>query len=204
VSIQPNASTDFGTVVLYQPETWDMVSRRNVEAALALLPLGVRRELGNPDLGPVLVTVNPTGSLVSGRQPYGKAANFFSTSDYTNQVVLYPDQPVRVILHELGHAYNLRATPGGSYGQAYLFPELQDFMQAVSWRVLTPADMLLGQVDQAAVAVVLDGPSPWTDLSHNDPLEDFANSFALFFAAPEELRQLSPERYTWFARHFAS
>ena len=204
-AISPSGLADYGSVVLYQPEnTWDAVSRQNVDAALALLPETVRTELGNPALGPVFVTVNDSGSLMSGQQPYGKAANFFSTSDKTSQVVLYPDQPVKVVLHELGHAYNLRGTPGGSYGQAYLSPELQDFMKAVSWRLLTPAGQLVGQRDQDAVAVTLDGPNPWTDLSHNDPLEDFANSFALFFAAPAELQQLSPARYEWFAGHFAT
>lgn len=203
-TVAADALEDYGRVVLYQPETWDAVSLRNVEDALAMLPANVRTQLGNPDLGPVFVSVNNTGSLISGKRPYGRAANMFSTTDSTSQVVLYPQQPVKVILHELGHAYNLRGTPAGSYGLAYLSPELQDFMTAVGWRVLTPAKDLPGIRDQASIAVALDGTSPWTNLSRNDPLEDFANSFALYFSGPEELQRISPARYQWFSGHFAN
>ena len=40
-------------------------------------------------------------------------------------------------------------------------------------------------------------------MSRNDPLEDFANSFALFFVNPGDLASRSPERYAWFAARFA-
>jgi hypothetical protein len=57
--------------------------------------------------------------------------------------------------------------------------------------------------DHMQVQMTYTGQSIWTRLSHNDPLEDFANSFALYFAAPEELRVLSSERHAWFEARFA-
>jgi hypothetical protein len=145
-------------VVLVEPEGWDADSRRNITEALALLPAGLRAELGNPALGPLLIQVNDAGRTLSGRQPYGQAANFYSTNEGRNEVVLYP-------------------------GQSAALRDLRD---------------------HAAVSLAYDGPSIWTSLSRNDPLEDFANSFAAYFAAPEELKQLSPPRYAWFAQRFAN
>jgi hypothetical protein len=191
-------------VVLVEPEGWDADSRRNITEALALLPAGLRAELGNPALGPLLIQVNDAGRTLSGRQPYGQAANFYSTNEGRNEVVLYPGQSARTALHELGHAFNLRGVAPGAYAQVFLQPEMQSFMAAAGWRVLTPVEALRDLRDHAAVSLAYDGPSIWTSLSRNDPLEDFANSFAAYFAAPEELKQLSPPRYAWFAQRFAN
>ncbi|MPZ50445.1 MAG: hypothetical protein GEU75_14285 [Dehalococcoidia bacterium] len=190
-------------LVMVQAETWDATSRRNIEDALALLPSGVQAELGNPALGPIFILVNSEGMTLSGRQPYGRAANFYSTNEGRNEVVLYPNQSPKTALHELGHAFNLRRTQPGAYAQVFLDPEMQAFMAAAGWRVLTSTETLRGLRDHTHVELAYDGPSVWTQLSRNDPLEDFANSFALYFVAPDDLRSLSPARYDWFAARFA-
>jgi len=173
-----------------------------VDDALAMLPDKVRLQLGNPSLGPIYVSVNREGRTMSGQQPYHRAANFFSTNEGRNEVVLFPDQTSRTAMHELGHAYNLRHVPAGSYAQVYVDDEMQSFLSATGWRVLTPVSELRGLRDHADVEVVYDGAPVWLRLSREDPLEDFANSFALYFTAPLELKALSAERYTWFEDRF--
>lgn len=190
-------------LVLVAPEAWSERSRANLAAALSLLPASVQGMLGNPALGPLHVLVNEHGLTLSGQQPYGRAANFFSTNDGRNEVVLYPEQSVLTILHELGHAYNLRRTPPGAYAQVLLDPEMQSFLAAAGWRVLTPEWQLRQLFDHSRVSLLYEGPSIWPRLSRDDPLEDFANSFALYFYAPQDLERLSPARYAWFRQHFA-
>jgi hypothetical protein len=41
-------------------------------------------------------------------------------------------------------------------------------------------------------------------MSNYDPLEDYANSFALFFYDPQQLQQLSPARYQWMLANVAT
>jgi hypothetical protein len=41
-------------------------------------------------------------------------------------------------------------------------------------------------------------------MSNPDPLEDYANSFALFFYDPGRLQELSPARYDWMLRNVAT
>ena len=189
-------------LVLVQSETWDANSKRSIDEALALLPPDVRSGLGNAALGPVFILVNSDGMTLSGRQPYGKAANFYSTNEGRNEVVLYPGQSPRTALHELGHAYNLRNVSPGAYAQVFLDAEMQSFMTEAGWRATTPADTLRGLRDHTQVEVANGGTPIWAQLSRNDPLEDFANSFALYFVAPEELKTLSLARYNWFESRF--
>ena len=169
-----------------------------------MLPPQVRDDLGNAALGPLYVLINSNGTTLSGRQPYGRAANFYSTNDGRNEVVVYPGQSTRTVLHELGHAYNLRHTPAGAYARVFLDPEMQSFLGAAGWRVFTPAETLLSMSDHSKVEYVYDGPRIWQLLSRDDPLEDFASSFALYFSAPGELRSLSAERYAWFEERFGT
>src|SRR6266545_3846893 len=100
-------------VYLIDAGKWSERSRAMVDDALALLLDNVRVELGNPSLGPIYVSVNREGRTMSGQQPYHRAANFFSTNEGRNEVVLFPDQTSRTAMHELGHAYNLRHVPAG-------------------------------------------------------------------------------------------
>ena len=193
-----------GRIYLVEPSTWTERSRAAVSEALSLLPSDVRSRLGNPALGPMFVSVNREGRTLTGAQPYQRAANFYSTNEGRNEVVLFTDQSVRTVLHELGHAYNLRGIPAGSYAQVFLDDEMQSFLKAAGWRVVTPIAELRYLRDHADVQVALETPPIWSRLSREDPLEDFANSFAAYFAAPQELKQVSPARYAWFAARFAA
>jgi hypothetical protein len=103
----------------------------------------------------------------------------------------------------MGHAYNLRRAAAGNYASVLLDEEMQSFMAAAGWRLLTPPEAVRGLRDHLKVAFAYDGQVIWPRLSHNDPLEDFANSFASYFGEPENLRRLSPERYAWFESRFA-
>ena len=51
----------------------------------------------------------------------GKGAVF--TNDGKNELILYPKQSVFTIVHELGHAYNLRRTAAGRYNLVLLDAE---------------------------------------------------------------------------------
>ncbi len=199
----PTAESD-RQIELVGRESWDAASAAAVDQALAVLPASVQAELGNPDLGPVQIIVDTDGRTPIGYQPYGGPANFYETNDGHNSVVLYPDQGVLTVLHELGHAYNLRHAPAGNYASVLLDPEMQSFMAAAGWRVLTPASQLASIADQSSVAYAYDGPAIWDNLSHNDPLEDFANSFAWYFGDPQGLQAKSPARYAWLATLFGN
>jgi len=190
-----------GFIFVLGGQDWDDTSTANVDGALSKLPASVRARLGNRAFGPMNILVNREGRTLSGKQPYGGPANFFSTNDSRNELVLYPGQSVLTTLHELGHAYNLRNIAAGRYALVLLEPEMQSFMAATGWRVLSTPDEVRSARDQLQVKFAYDGPRVWNNLSHDDPLEDFANSFALYFYAPEDLRAKSPERFSWFDAH---
>ena len=187
-----------GDGIFYAGWHWDAASLWIIDEALALLPPRIRWSLGNRALGPLNITVSLSGSTPTGYQPYGGPANFFSTNEGRNDLVLYANQGLLTVLHELGHAYNLRNQPAATYAPVLLEPEMQGFMAAAGWQVLSPPAAIWAMRDQSEAAYASYGPMPWTRISRNDPLEDFANSFALYFANPHELHQLSPERYFWF------
>jgi hypothetical protein len=186
-------------VRLQGSESWDEVSLANVDAALSAVPARMLGSLGNPALGPLNVLVNPVGRTMSGAQPYGGPANFFSTNDGRNELVLYPKQSVFTIVHELGHAYNLRRTQAGRYNLVLLDAEMQSFMAATGWRITSTEAEIRAAVDHMGVRFSNDGGFTWPRLSHDDPLEDFANSFASFYLDPAGLQAMSPARYGWFA-----
>jgi hypothetical protein len=188
-----------GIMLVAEDQEWDEMSLSNVDAALSQLPAAIRAQLGNPAFGPVTVLVNQYGRTLSGQQPYGGAANFFSTNEVRNELVLYPGQSPLTILHELGHAYNLRRVGAGRYALVLLDPQMQSFMAATGWSLLTPRDQIPVLRDHTQASYGYSGRAIWPNLSHHDPLEDFANSFALYFWSPVQLRALSPERHDWFA-----
>ncbi len=196
------APTAAGRIALIGASQWDAVSLANVQAAVAALPSSVQAKLGNPAFGQVKILVNSQGRTASGFQPYGQAANFFSTNESTNEVVLYPQQSAFTILHELGHAYNLRFSPAGNYASVLAMPEMQSFMAATGWVLLTPVAQVAGMYDHSQVSLSYNGAPVWTSMSRNDPLEDFANSFATYFLNKADLAARSPERYAWFVSHF--
>jgi hypothetical protein len=188
-----------GILLVAGGQAWDEVSLANVDAALSLLSPGVLAGLGNPELGPLHILVNTEGRSLSGSQPYGGAANYFSTNDGINELVLYPAQRVSTVLHELGHAYNLRATPAGHYAQVLVDPEMENFLASTSWRIVTPRETVATALDHTQIVFEYKGAFIWPEVSHFDPLEDYANAFALYYTDPEALLIASPERYGWMA-----
>lgn len=188
-----------GVVLVSERQAWDERSLRNVDAALSMLPPSVLSSLGNPALGSLHILVNTEGRSLNRSQPYGGAANYFSTNDGVNELVLFPGQRVSTVLHELGHAYNLRQTPAGHYAKVLVTPEMESFLAATDWRMLTPRETVAGAVDHTQVRFEYEGSFRWPELSHFDPLEDYANAFAMYFADPDGLRSISPERYGWMA-----
>ncbi|HWC30198.1 MAG TPA: hypothetical protein VG845_08965 [Dehalococcoidia bacterium] len=188
-----------GILIETQGQEWDAQSLANVDAALSALPASVRSQLGNPALGQLHILVNSYGRSLSGKQPYGGPANYFSTGEGRNELVMFPKQRVSTILHELGHAYNLRRTPAGHYAKVLIDPEMESFMAATGWQVMASREQIAQSVDHMKLTYQYTGAFRWPEVSKFDPLEDFANSFAIYFADPAGLRAQSPERYAWMA-----
>ena len=191
-----------GVVIETEGQHLDVASLANVDAALSALPAHVLGQLGNPALGPLHILVNMDGRVLSGNQPYGGPANFFSTNDARNELVLYPQQSVFTIVHELGHAYNLRRMDPGRYAMVLLEPEMRSFLADAGWNISSSEAEILAAVDHMHVGYSYSGSFHWPRLSNDDPLEDFANSFATYFLEPQTLLQVSPERYAWMAETF--
>lgn len=189
----------FGVRFVEEGQTWTPGTLASVTRALELLPPEVRSQLGNPALGPLLLLSNEGGVDVTGWAPYGAPANYYANHKGYNEIVLYPDQSVVTVLHELGHAYQLRGVPPGRIAWVFLDPEFADFMQATGWRLESSPEEVRASYEAYQVRVSYHGGFVWEGLSRFDPLEDYANAFALFFADPERLRRLSPERYDWMA-----
>jgi hypothetical protein len=190
-----------GIILVNEGQAWDEISLANVDAALSLLPPGVLSGLGNPELGALHILVNTEGRSLSGSQPYGGAANYFSTNDGINELVLYPAQRVTTVLHELGHAYNLRNTPAGHYAQVLVDSEMESFLAATSWRIVTPRAVVATALDHTQMVFEYKGTFTWPEVSNFDPLEDYANAFAMYYADPEGLQAASPERHGWMAEN---
>lgn len=191
----------FGVRFVEEGQTWTPGTLAAVAEALELLPPEVRSRLGNPDLGPLLLLSNETGTDVTGWSPYGRPANYYSNHKGYNEVVLYPNQSVFTVLHELGHAYQLRAVPPGRIAWVFLDPEFLDFMASTGWSLESSVEDVRASFEAYQVRVSYRGAPVWEGLSRFDPLEDYANSFAMFFRDPARLRELSPERYEWMAAH---
>jgi hypothetical protein len=193
-----------GIVIVTQRQALDEVSLANVDAALSALPASVLGSLGNPAMGPLHILVNTEGRVLSGDQPYGGPANFFSTNEGKNELVLYPQQSVFTIVHELGHAYNLRRIAAGRYAMVLLDVEMRSFLNATGWQIASNDEQIRGAVDHMHVSYTYTGSFHWPRLSNDDPLEDFANSFSMYFLDPAGLNASSPERYAWMAATFGN
>jgi hypothetical protein len=191
----------FGVRFVEEGQTWTPGTVASVTRALELLPAEVRARLGNPGLGPLLILSNETGTDVTGWSPFGRAANYYANHKGYNEIVLYPDQSVFTVLHELGHAYQLRNVPPGRVAWVYLDPEFRDFMAAAGWSLESSPEDVRASFEAYQVRCSYRGTFTWTGLSSFDPLEDYANSFAMVFWDPARLRELSPERYGWMAVH---
>jgi hypothetical protein len=194
----------YGVEIVTEGQAWDDLSLNAALDALSHLPPNVVRELDSPLNGPLYMLCNKEARDLSGTRIYPHGANFFSTNDGRSEIVLYPDQGTLTVLHELGHAYQLRLVPAGKYALAFQDGEIRDFMQATGWRLLSSDAEVVAALDQTELRFAYDGPPVWQFLSNPDPLEDYANSFALFFYDPAQLSQLSPVRYEWMLRHVAT
>jgi hypothetical protein len=185
-------------------QAWDEYSLIPILDALSRLPDHVVNRLGSRFYGRLHILSNPDGVTLSGYAPYSQGGNFYSNNDGPNEVVLLPNQGTLTVLHELGHAYQMRLVPPGRYAWVLFQEEMRDFMRATGWRLLSSDEEVAAAHDQTELQFAYDGPKVWNYLSRDDPIEDYANSFALFFYDPEALRQLSPERYDWFALNVAT
>lgn len=194
----------YGVEIVEEGQTWDEPSLNAVLNALELLPPHVVSNLGNPEYGPLRILANAEATSLSGARPYASGANYYYNSDGGNEIVLTPFQGTLTILHEMGHAYQMRGVPAGRYAWVYLDPEMRDFMAASGWRLLSSEEQVRDSFDGTDLRFQYEGASIWKFLSREDPAEDYANSFALFFHDPATLEQVSPVRYEWFLQHVAT
>lgn len=193
----------YGVEIVLDGQSWDERSLDAVFDALERLPPHVVRQLGGRMGGPLYILCNAEARTLSGRAVFPHGANFYWSSDGRNEIVLYPGQGTLTVLHELGHAYQFRMTPGGRYAWVFFENEMRDFMSATGWILLSSDAEVAAAGDHTGLRFAHDGPQVWGVMSHADPLEDYANSFALFFYDPERLRSLSPVRYEWMLRRVA-
>ncbi|OGY24148.1 MAG: hypothetical protein A2172_01220 [Candidatus Woykebacteria bacterium RBG_13_40_15] len=194
----------YGVEIVLVGQSWSETSLGAVDDALSRLPPHVVSQLGSRFNGSLYILCNTESRTLSGTSVFSHGANFYSNSDGRNELVLYPDQSTPTVLHELAHAYQLRLVPAGKYALVFRDEKMKDFMQATGWRLLSSDAQVETALDQTQLSFAYDGPTVWHFMSNNDPLEDYANSFALFFYDLERLRQLSPVRYDWILEHVAS
>ena len=198
------ARQEYGVNIVLQGQSWDETSLNAVLSALDRLPSHVVNQLGSRYQGPLNILSNPDSQSLSGARVYSSGANFFSTNEGVNELVLYPNQGEQTVLHELGHAYQLRLTPPGKYAWVFFQEETRDFMRTTGWSLLSSDAEVAAALDQTQLNFAYDGANVWPVLSNFDPLEDYANTFALFFYNPSELQRRSPVRYDWMLRNVAT
>jgi hypothetical protein len=194
----------YGVEIVLAGQSWDEASLSAVMDALSRLPPHVVKRLGSRFDGRLHILCNAEARTLSGTSVYSHGANFYSSNEGRNEIVLYPNQGTLTVLHELGHAYQLRLVPPGKYAWAFFQDEMRDFMRATGWHLLNTDAEVAAALDQTELSFSYGGPQVWQSMSNPDPLEDYANTFALFFYDPERLRQLSPVRYDWMQRHVAT
>jgi len=76
-------------------------------------------------------------------------------------------------------------------------------LPATGWQVLATREQIARSVDHMKLSYQYNGTFRWQELSKFDPLEDFGNSFAMYFYDPSGLKAQSPERYEWMAANLA-
>ena len=194
---------DYAVEVVTDGQSWDEEGLASLATALDKLPQHIVDRLGNRHYGRLHVLSNAEGAASDGWQPYGDGANFYSNASERNELVLLPHQSVRTILHELGHAYQLREVPADRYAWVFFQSEQREFMAATGWELLSTEEEVAAARSVSELHFAYSGPDLWDRMSNEDPVEDYANSFALYFDDPEELERLSPERYDFIATHVA-
>jgi len=194
---------DYAVEVVTEGQSWDEAGLTSLAAALDRLPGHIVDRLGNRHYGRLHVLSNAEGAASDGWQPYGEGANFYSNAGDRNELVLLPDQSVRTILHELGHAYQMREVPSDRYAWVFFQSEMREFMAATEWELLSSDEEVAAARGVAELRFAYSGPHLWERMSNEDPVEDYANSFALYFDDPQALQRLSPERYDFIDTHVA-
>ncbi len=186
-----------------EDQAWSEASLNAIADALGRLPSHVVRRLGNRYYGRLQELSNPDGVTVDGWQPFAKGVNFYSNYNRRNQLVLVPNQGTRTVLHELGHAYQMREVPSNRYAWVFFQTEMREFMVAAGWELVSSDEEVAAARSVLDLRFSYDGPQIWQRLSNEDPAEDYANSFALYFHDPAELERLSPARYDFMRDHVA-
>jgi len=217
--------SEWGMRVAIAGQDWgadEAAQMRNLSAlagALAMLPANVVSLATDNSHGSLSVLSNGAGRTLAGWQPYGDgAANFYATQDWdgnthsvSSQIVLQTGADRVTIAHELLHAYQMRDTPSGSYGQALLTGEMSAFMAATGWTQLVSDEEFQtrahGTWDEIAAMFRYDGPGLSYVSETGETLEAFAPNpiealtaiGALIYAAPDgtELPDW-PEYRLWF------
>lgn len=194
----------FAVEIVVEDQTWNDESLYTIADALERLPEHVVRRLGNRHYGRLQVLSNPEGIAMDGWQPFDTGANFYSNFNRRNEMVLVPNQGLRTVLHELGHAYQMREVPSNRYAWLFFQSEMQEFMSATGWELLSSDADVAAARSVSELQFSHSGPPLWDRLSNDDPTEDYANSFALYFSNPDELLELSPARFEFMRDHVAS
>ncbi len=194
----------YAVEVVVEGQVWNEQSLGAVDDALSRLPDHVVRRLGSRHYGRLNILSNADGVTLEGWQPYANGANFYSNHDDRNQLVLVPGQYLFTVLHELGHAYQMRQVPSDQYAWVFFQTEMREFMSAADWRLESSDADVAAARSVAELSFANDGPTVWDALSNFDPVEDYANSFALYFSDPDELLERSPARYEFMRDHVAS
>ena len=194
----------YGVDIVTEQQTWDESGVTTVDSALDRLPEHIVRRLGNRFYGRLQVLSNPDGISLDGWQPYTNGANYYSNYHERNELVLVPGQSELTILHELGHAYQMREAPSDRYAWVFFQTEMREFLEATGWQLLSSDAEVAAARSVRELRFEHSGPFVWDGLSNADPAEDYANSFAQYFLDPQELQRLSPERYQFMHDHVAS
>lgn len=140
------------------------------------------------------------GCTSTGFCPYGgeSSANYYYAP--LREIVISPGQGKLTLFHEGCHAHQhqvildeIGREPTLDMREWIDTAEGQSFITTTGWT----AD---GGLDPYG-PTFLPNETPWAWLSHQSPVEDFANTCALWLAEPEELRHRDPLRYAWAERH---
>jgi len=194
----------YAVEIAVENQSWSEQSLDDLLAALRKLPPHIVRRLGNRHYGRLTVLSNPEAVTLEGWQPYPNGANFYTNHNERNQLVLVPNQGTFTILHELGHSYQMREVPSDRYAWVFFQTEMREFMEATGWRLLSSDEEVAGAREVTSLRFEYAGPQVWQSMSHVDPVEDYANSFAMYFSDPDGLDRRSPERYAFMRDHVAT
>jgi len=217
-ALAQQAAERFGVRIVLEGQDWgpDGLSQEaNIGAVISAmdrLPLRVTSSVIAHPHGPLTFVSNQQGRTADGWQPYGGfPIAFYTNSDQgpaghrpANEVVLITGSSDLSIAHEVLHAYSFREVGLDRYVLALLGDEMRSFMAATGWRLLSSEEEVRNSWDGTDLLFQYEGPPVWQFLSRQEPVEDYANSFALFFYDPATLKRVSPDRYEWFLRHAAT